>query len=120
MAQQSHYRKESMKKIRIGNRWIGDGEQVYTIAEAGANHDSELKKALKLIDAAIEAKQQEVVCFKKKARYELRQAKADLNVLLRVKQLLYGSGGADHTVTSTIAADTELHTDVVRGADECL
>lgn len=45
-----------MKKIKINNKLIGDGEPVYTIAEAGANHDSELKKALKLIDAAVEAK----------------------------------------------------------------
>ncbi len=43
-----------MKKIRINDRLIGDGELVYTIAEAGANHDGELKKALKLIDGAIE------------------------------------------------------------------
>lgn len=45
-----------MKKIKINDRVIGDGEPVYTIAEAGANHDSELKKAFKLIDAAIEGK----------------------------------------------------------------
>jgi len=44
-----------MKKIRIADKWIGDGEPVYTIAEAGANHDSELGKAFKLIDAAVEA-----------------------------------------------------------------
>lgn len=45
-----------MKKIKIDNKIIGDGEPVYTIAEAGANHDSELDKAFKLIDAAIEGK----------------------------------------------------------------
>jgi len=45
-----------MKKIRIGNKIIGDGQRCFTIAEAGANHDGNLAKALKLIDAAIEGK----------------------------------------------------------------
>lgn len=54
MAQQSHNRKESMNKVKIADKLIGDEESVYTIAEAGANHDSELEKAFKLIDAAIE------------------------------------------------------------------
>jgi len=41
-----------MKKIKIKNKSIGDDFPCFTIAEAGANHDSELKKAFKLIDAA--------------------------------------------------------------------
>jgi|TARA_B100000586_G_C20110915_1_gene429868 sialic acid synthase SpsE len=44
-----------MSKIKISNRFIGDDFPCYTIAEAGANHDGELQKALKLIDAAIES-----------------------------------------------------------------
>ncbi|NQV78141.1 MAG: N-acetylneuraminate synthase family protein [Lutibacter sp.] len=43
-----------MSKIKINDRVIGDGNPCYTIAEAGANHDGEIEKALKLIDAAIE------------------------------------------------------------------
>ena len=43
-----------MKKIKIDNIQIGSGEPVYTIAEAGANHEGNVKKAYKLIDAAIE------------------------------------------------------------------
>jgi len=43
-----------MKKIKIDNIQIGNGEPVYTIAEAGANHEGNVKKAYKLIDAAIE------------------------------------------------------------------
>ena len=43
-----------MKKIKIDNIQIGNGEPVYTIAEAGANHEGNVKKAFKLIDAAIE------------------------------------------------------------------
>ena len=42
-----------MKKIKIDNIQIGNGEPVYTIAEAGANHEGNVKKAYKLIDAAI-------------------------------------------------------------------
>ena len=43
-------------EIKIGNRNIGDDNPCYTIAEAGANHDGSISKALKLIDAAIEGK----------------------------------------------------------------
>jgi sialic acid synthase SpsE len=45
-----------MVNIRIGNKTIGDDSQCFTIAEAGANHDGDLEKAIKLIDSAIEAK----------------------------------------------------------------
>ena len=44
-----------MTKIKIGNVMLGDNEPCFTIAEAGANHDGSLDKALKLIDAAREA-----------------------------------------------------------------
>ncbi|MCK5016994.1 MAG: N-acetylneuraminate synthase family protein [Candidatus Peribacteraceae bacterium] len=51
-----------MKKIKIGDRWIGEDEKTFIIAEAGANfrisEDPEINyhHALKLIDIAIEAK----------------------------------------------------------------
>ena len=45
-----------MNHIKIRNKKIGEGFPCYTIAEAGANHDGNLTKALKLIDAAIEGK----------------------------------------------------------------
>jgi len=41
-----------MKTIRIEDKLIGAENPCYTIAEAGANHDGELNKAFKLIDAA--------------------------------------------------------------------
>jgi sialic acid synthase SpsE len=44
-----------MPKIKINEKYIGEDFPCYTIAEAGANHDGELKKAIKLIDAANEA-----------------------------------------------------------------
>ena len=44
-----------MNRIKIGDRWIGDGEPVYIVAEAGSNHNGDLEQALKLIDVAAEA-----------------------------------------------------------------
>jgi len=43
-------------EIKINNKKIGEKNPCYSIAEAGANHDSSLEKAFKLIDAAKEAK----------------------------------------------------------------
>ena len=49
-----------MTKIKINDKIIGDKNPYYTIAEAGANHDGEIKKAFKLIDGAIESKSDSV------------------------------------------------------------
>jgi len=45
-----------MKEIKIAHKKIGQNNPCFTIAEAGANHDSELEKAFQLIDAAVSAK----------------------------------------------------------------
>jgi N,N'-diacetyllegionaminate synthase len=45
-----------MTKLKIDDKYIGDDCKCFTIAEAGANHDGDIKKAIKLIDAAIEGK----------------------------------------------------------------
>lgn len=39
-------------KIKIGDKWAGDGEPTYIIAEIGSNHDGDLKLAKKMIDYA--------------------------------------------------------------------
>ena len=44
-----------MKEIPINDRKIGGQNPCYTIAEAGANHEGNVEKAFKLIDAAKEA-----------------------------------------------------------------
>lgn len=45
-----------MKKVRLGDRLVGDGESCFIIAEAGVNHNGDVNLAKKLIDAAREAK----------------------------------------------------------------
>jgi sialic acid synthase SpsE len=44
-----------MLRCRIGDRWIGDGEPCFVIAEAGANHNRDLTMAKELIAVAAEA-----------------------------------------------------------------
>lgn len=41
-----------MKKIKIQNKFIGEQEPVFIIAEAGVNHNGDINLAKKLIDAA--------------------------------------------------------------------
>lgn len=45
-----------MKKIRIADRMIGDGEPCFIVAEAGINHNGSLEIAKRLVDVACEAK----------------------------------------------------------------
>lgn len=44
-----------IKKIKVGNRIIGEGEPCFIIAEAGSNHNGKLSQAKELIDVAVEA-----------------------------------------------------------------
>ncbi len=55
-----------MKKIKIANRWIGEGEPAYLIAEIGSNFDGSIKRAKMLIDLAKEcgADAAKFQCFK--------------------------------------------------------
>ncbi len=46
---------EDVARIKIRERWIGDGKPVYFIADIGANHDGDLGRAKKLIRLAAEA-----------------------------------------------------------------
>lgn len=41
-----------MRKIKIGNKAIGDGEPLYFIADIAANHDGDLNRAFQLIELA--------------------------------------------------------------------
>ena len=44
-----------MQTIQVGNKLIGPGQPVFVIAEAGVNHNGDLKLARALIDVAVEA-----------------------------------------------------------------
>ncbi|MFZ1060129.1 MAG: pseudaminic acid synthase [Candidatus Rokuibacteriota bacterium] len=44
-----------MQRLLIGERWIGDGEPCFIVAEAGANHNRDLGMAKELIAVAAEA-----------------------------------------------------------------
>ncbi len=42
-------------RVKIGERWVGDGEPCFIVAEAGANHNRDLGMGKELIDVAAEA-----------------------------------------------------------------
>jgi len=44
-----------MRRIKIGNKFIGDGEPVFVIAEAGVNHNGDVELAKRMVDVALEA-----------------------------------------------------------------
>lgn len=44
-----------MKRIKIGNRYLGEGESPYFIADIAANHDGDLDRAFNLIELAKES-----------------------------------------------------------------
>ena len=43
------------KNFKIGNKKIGYNSQTFIVAEAGVNHNGDLKKAFKLVDLACKA-----------------------------------------------------------------
>lgn len=45
---------KAIKKVKIGNKFVGDDQPVYIIAEIGINHNGSIDIAKKLIDAAVD------------------------------------------------------------------
>ena len=45
-----------MRKIKVGNKLIGEGQPCFIIAEAGVNHNGDIVLAKKLIDVAVESR----------------------------------------------------------------
>ncbi|MFH1857767.1 MAG: N-acetylneuraminate synthase family protein [Candidatus Omnitrophota bacterium] len=43
------------RKVRIGNRWVGEKESVFVVAEIGINHNGDLQLVKALVDAAKDA-----------------------------------------------------------------
>lgn len=46
---------KEIKKVKIGNRLVGEGEPAFIVAEIGINHNGDISIAKKLIDAAASA-----------------------------------------------------------------
>ena len=44
-----------MKKVKIGNKLVGEGEPTFIVAEIGINHNGDIEIAKKLIDIAVSA-----------------------------------------------------------------
>ncbi|NMB68352.1 MAG: N-acetylneuraminate synthase [Chloroflexi bacterium] len=44
-----------VKAVKIGNRWVGDGNPTFVVAEIGINHNGDIKIARQLMDAARDA-----------------------------------------------------------------
>ena len=44
-----------MRKIKIGNKLVGEGEKTFIIAEAGVNHNGDFKIAKKMVEVAAKA-----------------------------------------------------------------
>jgi len=45
----------TVAKVKIGDKFVGEGEPVFIVAEAGSNHDGKLEQAKQLIDVAANA-----------------------------------------------------------------
>jgi len=43
------------KKVKIGDRWVGDGYPTYVVAEIGINHNGDIEVAKELIKVAVDA-----------------------------------------------------------------
>ncbi len=81
-----------MKKIKIGNKFVGEKQPCFIIAEAGVNHNGSLKLAKKLIDKAVEAGAN-AVKFQTFKSEELTTSNADIakyakeNIGKKIKQI---------------------------------
>lgn len=51
--EKSYY--EAIPKFQLGDRFIGEGFPPFVIAEVGINHEGDIKKAIQLVDAAVQA-----------------------------------------------------------------
>jgi N,N'-diacetyllegionaminate synthase len=68
-----------VKRVKLGKKWIGEGEPVYIIAEAGSNHNGSFEQAQRLIEVAAEAGADAVKfqMFRAEALYPRRAGTSD-------------------------------------------
>lgn len=79
-----------MNKVKIANRWVGDGEPAFIIAEAGSNHNGSLAQAKRLIDVAAEAGADAVKFQTFKAEKLYSKKTPDMSYLKKSKLLKEG------------------------------
>ena len=69
------------RKIQIGDRWVGDGEPAFIVAEIGINHNGDIDLARRLIDVSVEAgcdavkfqKRTPAVCVPPEQQHKMRE-----------------------------------------------
>jgi sialic acid synthase SpsE len=102
------------RTVSIGDRPVGADEPAYVVAEAGANHDGELRKAKRLIEAAAEADVDAIkfqnytagkLVTKEAAKYwgdregTQYETFSELDVLTREEYIEMAAYAADHDLT---------------------
>lgn len=65
-----HILTPSKNKVKLGKRYVGEGEAIFVIAEIGINHNGDMEIAKKLIDAAKDAGA-DAVKFQKRTTEEI-------------------------------------------------
>lgn len=77
-----------VRRVSIGNHWIGDGEPCFIIAEAGSNHNCNLEQARKLIDVATSAGA-DAVKFQVFCAHRLYPRSAGISEYLKMPKPIY-------------------------------
>ena len=75
-------------KVQICDKWIGDGEPCFIIAEAGSNHNGSLQQAKNLIDVAVDA-EADAVKFQLFRANKLYPANAGHSDYLKLDRSIY-------------------------------
>jgi len=80
-----------LNRFKIGERWVGEGEPCFVIAEAGSNHNGDFDQALRLIDVAHEAGADAVKfqTFRAEQLYPKSEKKADYLKSLGIDKTVY-------------------------------
>jgi len=77
-------------KLRIGERWVGDGEPCFIVAEIGINHNGDLDIARKLVSAALVAG-----CNAVKFQKRTVEVVYSAEELARPRESVYGTTNGD-------------------------
>ena len=96
-----------MKKVQIGDKWIGDGEPCFFIAEIGINHNGDIELAKQLIAAAKNAGADAVKFQKRTVDVVYSQAELD-----RQRESPFGTTNRDLKEALEFGVDEYIAIDV--------